>query len=423
MNIFGTPAKVKAKEFRGGFRYSKIGRKLSTIPKDMLNRSKRETLFKALDKRKSHGLTKHETEGVIRELMENKSDNITRDKARKLKSYLEDITGYQKLDTAGELAYRYSRVDDTGRIVGRDYAKQIEGQKPLAPVAAMPPSPSLASPPNLPPEEPAPSSRVLAPPAGSHTAAVRPDVLYQSSADQDEVLPDSNIDRARQELPKSELAESIPDPPPSELPESDPPSEPQPPTILEPMISEAPALEPISTSQPATIPEDQDAPVENQGDSMDANRDVSQTAAGFYVKQRTPFTNIPNANNTNSTNANPMTNPSTTPASAGSMADLSRKSFTTISLLVTDRQKSSQPINEVLTEFGHLFWGRFGLPLTHGCTENCASLMILVANASDEEIQSLLTKLSPLEGVIVKTTKLPSMNEPAQNPNDHHGIK
>jgi|AntAceMinimDraft_10_1070366.scaffolds.fasta_scaffold156842_1 hypothetical protein len=118
MGIFGSPTKVPGRDFRGGYRHSRLGKKLRSIPKGIINDAERRTVYDALNKRgrEGGGLTRLETQGAIREMINNKSDNISRSEARHLKKHLGKITGYSNLKSSGQVTERYSRADRKGKL-------------------------------------------------------------------------------------------------------------------------------------------------------------------------------------------------------------------------------------------------------------------------------------------------------------------
>lgn len=114
----------------------------------------------------------------------------------------------------------------------------------------------------------------------------------------------------------------------------------------------------------------------------------------------------------------PNTNPMSEPAPA------EHKILAIVSVLVSDRQKNSAPVNEIITTNGHLFLGRMGLPLTRNCTGECTSVIVLVVEAPQTELNSFLDKFTPIEGVVAKAIVMPGLaNNPARPSDEFHGIK
>lgn len=113
-------------------------------------------------------------------------------------------------------------------------------------------------------------------------------------------------------------------------------------------------------------------------------------------------------------NINPMSEPS--PAE--------HKILAVVSVLVSDRQKNSAPVNEIITTNGHLFLGRMGLPLTRNCTGECTSVIVLVVEAPQTELNSFLDKFTTIEGVVAKAIVMPGLaSDPARPSGEFHGIK
>jgi hypothetical protein len=79
-----------------------------------------------------------------------------------------------------------------------------------------------------------------------------------------------------------------------------------------------------------------------------------------------------------------------------------------ISILVQKREKTAFQVNEVLTNFGHLFLGRMGIPLARKCREDCSSLITLMASAPTEDLNQLLINLESIDNILIKKVIFPS---------------
>lgn len=70
-----------------------------------------------------------------------------------------------------------------------------------------------------------------------------------------------------------------------------------------------------------------------------------------------------------------------------------------VGIILEDRKKSAEEVNRVLTEFGDLMAGRMGIP--HAREEQ--SVIVLIVNASTDEVGSLTGRLGKIAGVSVKS--------------------
>ena len=121
--LAGNKTNILKSEFKGGYRFSKVGKQIrKQIPKKLLNNAEKKHLYKTLEKRKEGGITRHQMEGTIRELIDNKADNISRDEAIDLADHLEDMTGYENLRWEGKMAKKYS-------VSKRDKIKQAREER------------------------------------------------------------------------------------------------------------------------------------------------------------------------------------------------------------------------------------------------------------------------------------------------------
>lgn len=96
--------KVKASDFRGGYRYSKIGRKVQRL--DDLKSYQKKALYKELEELGTNdtNLSSFESEAIIRKFIKDPKDKITKKKARGLVDDMEEITGYKNLKWNSRLA-------------------------------------------------------------------------------------------------------------------------------------------------------------------------------------------------------------------------------------------------------------------------------------------------------------------------------
>jgi putative iron-only hydrogenase system regulator len=70
-----------------------------------------------------------------------------------------------------------------------------------------------------------------------------------------------------------------------------------------------------------------------------------------------------------------------------------------IGIIVEDRQKVSDQLNHILSEFGERVVARVGLPYK----ERGVSVITLIVDATTDEVGALTGKLGALEGVSVKS--------------------
>ncbi|MDD5120473.1 MAG: iron-only hydrogenase system regulator [Candidatus Omnitrophica bacterium] len=70
-----------------------------------------------------------------------------------------------------------------------------------------------------------------------------------------------------------------------------------------------------------------------------------------------------------------------------------------VGVIVHNRKKTAPLVNNILTEFGELIVGRMGIP--HIKRE--LSVIVLIVNASTDELGALTGKLGKITGVSVKS--------------------
>ncbi|MFA5092542.1 MAG: TM1266 family iron-only hydrogenase system putative regulator [Candidatus Omnitrophota bacterium] len=70
-----------------------------------------------------------------------------------------------------------------------------------------------------------------------------------------------------------------------------------------------------------------------------------------------------------------------------------------VGIIIHNRKKAAPVVNNILTEFGDLFMGRMGIP--HIKKE--LSVIILIVNATTDEVGALTGKLGKVNGVSVKS--------------------
>lgn len=70
-----------------------------------------------------------------------------------------------------------------------------------------------------------------------------------------------------------------------------------------------------------------------------------------------------------------------------------------VGIIIHNRKKAAPLVNDILTEFGELFLGRMGIP--HVKRE--LSVIVLIVNATTDELGALTGKLGKINGVSVKS--------------------
>jgi putative iron-only hydrogenase system regulator len=70
-----------------------------------------------------------------------------------------------------------------------------------------------------------------------------------------------------------------------------------------------------------------------------------------------------------------------------------------VGIILEDRKKAAQQVNELLSEYGDIVVARVGLPYKE---RNC-SVITLIVDATTDELGSLTGKLGTLDGVSVKS--------------------
>ncbi len=70
-----------------------------------------------------------------------------------------------------------------------------------------------------------------------------------------------------------------------------------------------------------------------------------------------------------------------------------------VGVIIHNRKKTAPVVNNILTEFGDLILGRMGIP--HIKKE--LSVIIIIVNASTDELGALTGKLGKVAGVSVKS--------------------
>lgn len=76
------------------------------------------------------------------------------------------------------------------------------------------------------------------------------------------------------------------------------------------------------------------------------------------------------------------------------------KRIGTITIIITDRAKQAQKINQILCDFGEVIIGRMGLPYAPANLH----IIALIVHASTDAIGSLTGKLGALPGVSVRAS-------------------
>lgn len=70
-----------------------------------------------------------------------------------------------------------------------------------------------------------------------------------------------------------------------------------------------------------------------------------------------------------------------------------------VGIIIHNRKKAAPLVNDTLTEFGDFFLGRMGIP--HVKRE--LSVIVLIVNATTDELGALTGKLGKIDGVSVKS--------------------
>lgn len=83
---------------------------------------------------------------------------------------------------------------------------------------------------------------------------------------------------------------------------------------------------------------------------------------------------------------------------------LSKKHLASITILVKDRQKHSNEIQQILTDQGHIIIARLGVNAQRACVENCTGLITVAVEATKKEINDLTKKLNKLYGIAAKSS-------------------
>mgnify|MGYP000844628296 FL=1 len=75
-----------------------------------------------------------------------------------------------------------------------------------------------------------------------------------------------------------------------------------------------------------------------------------------------------------------------------------------VGIVVADREKQAEGVNEILGEFGELIVGRMGIPYR----ERNVSVIALIVDGSTDELGALTGKLGSIPGVKVKSALVSS---------------
>jgi len=70
-----------------------------------------------------------------------------------------------------------------------------------------------------------------------------------------------------------------------------------------------------------------------------------------------------------------------------------------VGVIIYNRKKAAPLVNNILTEFGELIVGRMGIPHL----KRDLSVIVLIVNASTDEVGALTGKLGKVVGVSVKS--------------------
>ncbi|MBP9015697.1 MAG: iron-only hydrogenase system regulator [Candidatus Atribacteria bacterium] len=75
-----------------------------------------------------------------------------------------------------------------------------------------------------------------------------------------------------------------------------------------------------------------------------------------------------------------------------------------VGIVVTNREKQAEKVNEILGEFGELIVGRMGIPYR----ERNISVIALIVDGSTDELGALTGRLGSIPGVKVKSALVSS---------------
>jgi len=70
-----------------------------------------------------------------------------------------------------------------------------------------------------------------------------------------------------------------------------------------------------------------------------------------------------------------------------------------VGVIIHSRKKAAPMVNNILTEFGELIIGRMGIPQV----KKELSVIVLIVNATTDEVGALTGKLGKISGVSVKS--------------------
>ncbi|MHB8155566.1 MAG: TM1266 family iron-only hydrogenase system putative regulator [Candidatus Omnitrophota bacterium] len=70
-----------------------------------------------------------------------------------------------------------------------------------------------------------------------------------------------------------------------------------------------------------------------------------------------------------------------------------------VGVIIHSRKKAAPVVNNILTEFGELIIGRMGIPQV----KKELSVIVLIVNATTDEVGALTGKLGKISGVSVKS--------------------
>ena len=70
-----------------------------------------------------------------------------------------------------------------------------------------------------------------------------------------------------------------------------------------------------------------------------------------------------------------------------------------VGIIVENRKENAPKVNSILTEFGDIIIGRLGVPYKE---KNC-SVIVIIVDATTDELGALTGKLGEIKGVSVKS--------------------
>jgi hypothetical protein len=184
-----------------------------------------------------------------------------------------------------------------------------------------------------------------------------------------------------------ENPQPLPDPAPSPATApATPPAPPAPPAPVAPVAPVTPTVAPPISPTPPVPPAEPTQPASPTSNM--AEKPVAPNATlNKPLKPESP--------------AKPPQPEKKKPAMTNSVND---QGLYSVNILILDRDRKATEVNRLLTEFGHLFSGRMGLPLARRCQGKCASVVTLIAQATKPELTEFHQKARAIQGIVLKIT-------------------